>query len=412
MDDQGSIYNSRSNIDIAYLHAITCPNSEANTFDAVWSASALSYKVNTTFFVKSIKGSKKALYDYYYLNDSPLKIRSMNTQRIPEYFLKKYKNYFGWLISAFLKFGYVWKSARSKKTIITRDPKLLRYFGLLRGHKKWLKDCCLIYEAHDPFGYDPNVFQDRNPFEQDQQIVKAASNFDIILCNTQTLAEDLEAWSGGLVKPIVTRLASKLPRLENPPVIKFKDEILVGCIGTIDRLRGVDILIQSIPYLPKNYKVRIIGRFRHDKGMSPNWLAELTDDPQIRDRLDLQIVDHILDVAAEIDQCDILVQPASSNLFYFRYANPLKTYGYMARGKPIVVGDAISFHETLSDGENAIFYNLTPKDLSEKLIMLVNNSDLANKIAIGAWSSSAEYTYEHRAESVLNLIQDVTKYYS
>lgn len=396
---------TKQNIKLVYLHSMTFPNNEANAFDAVWTASALEeFGVDTTFVMKSLLTSHEQFLDYYYIPGSKLNLVSLRPQWLPERFLLKRKNYFADLVQAYLRFMPSLAFSKKKKILYMRDPQLLRYFGLLREKGKWQRNWLLVYESHDPFGYDPNKFLDQNPFQNDPEIIKAALNFDLILTNSQALSSDIDAWTNGLIKVKVIMLASPLERLNNPPKIGFGKEIVLGYIGTIDKLRGVDILINALRHLPANFRVRIVGRFHQESGFDPSWLQDLSQDVTIKDRLDLILTDHIDDVAEEIDRCDIVVQTASHDIHDSKYATPQKAFGYMIRGKPILVGDVPGHKELFEDGVNALCYQLDPKSLAERAVYLVDHPVLAQRIATGAWEQSANYSFTRRAQDILKKV--------
>lgn len=390
---------------IAYVHSMTFPNNEANAFDAVWTADALEATgAETTFVMKTNLVSRSELLDYYYIPHSKIRLTSLKPRLLPERFLLNHQNYYAELVSLFLQVSPPFLMTNKQKVLYVRDPKLLRYFGLLREKAAWLRNWTMVYESHDPFGHDPNVFLDRNPFEDDQEIVRAAANFNLILTNSEALAQDTESWTAGAIKPKVVNLASPLERPDQPPRIEFEEKIVLGYIGTIDKLRGVDILINSIRYLPENFRVRIVGRFRQEAGIDPGWLHQMCEDEQIKDRLDLVLTDRIEDVAAEIDRCDVLVQTASNDLHDSKYATPQKAFGYMIRGKPILVGDVPGHQQLFREGENALYYQLNPRSLADQALFLVNQAGFAQKIASGAWEQSAGYTFSRRANEILNLV--------
>ncbi len=260
---------------VAYVHSMTFPNNEANAFDAVWTADALeAASAETTFVMKSLMVNREEFLDYYYTPNSNIRLASLKPKWLPERFFLNRKNYYAELVSLFLLFSPRFLFTNKQKVLYLRDPKLLRYFGLLREKTSWLRKWIMIYESHDPFGHDPNVFLDRNPFEDDKDIIQAASNFDLILTNSEALSQDTETWTDGVIKPKVVDLASPLERPNEPPIVEFGDEIVLGYIGTIDTLRGVDILIKSLRYLPANFRVRIVGRFHKEPGVNPK-LVEL-----------------------------------------------------------------------------------------------------------------------------------------
>lgn len=394
-------------IKIVYLHSMTFPNNEANAFDAVWTASALQEAgIDTTFMMKSLVVPRQQFQSYYYIPGSKLDLVSLRPKWFPERLLKKHQNYFADLVRAYLRFSLRFAFSNKQKILYMRDPKLLRYFGLLREKSDRLQNWLFVYESHDPFGYDPNVFLDQNPFKNDPEIIRAASNFDLILTNSQALSRDIDDWTNGVIKPKVITLASPLERLNNPPTICFGEEIVLGYIGTIDKLRGVDTLINSLRYLPANFRVKIVGRFRQESGVNPKWLHNLSQDPSIKDRLDLVLTDHIKDVAEEIDRCDIVVQTASHDILDSRYATPQKAFGYMVRAKPILVGDVPGHQELFKEGVNALYYQLDPQSLAERAEYLVDHPDLAQSIANGAWEQSADYSFSRRAKKILRRIDE------
>jgi glycosyltransferase involved in cell wall biosynthesis len=406
----------REDIKIAYIHTMSFPNNEANAFDAVWTAAVLTDKVDTTFFIPRLKTSVRNVKNYYYISGSPLRFQSMYLNFIPDRFLLKNRNYYEKMLFAYLRYHPAWSGYEGQKVIYIRDPKALRFWGLQREHQKWLRDWIMIYEAHDPLGFDPNKFQDNNPFiaeeEPERQLgrdaVKAAMNFDAIICNSKVLAEDLKTWTDNKLNPHVITIASPLQRLTSSPQIHFGEKIIIGYIGTIDKLRGVDILLEAIKLLPQNCSVRLVGRFRHESGVNPNWLTKYTSDPANKDRLDINIMDHIADVTTEIDRCDILIQPASHDVLDSRYATPQKAFGYMARGKPIIAGDVPCNRDLFKDGKSAVFYHINPQGLADCIVNLVINSNKAEEIAIEAWKQSIDYTYSRRANDILSL---VTRYF-
>lgn len=393
---------------VAYVHSMTFPNNEANAFDAVWTADALeAASAETTFVMKSLMVNREEFLDYYYTPNSNIRLASLKPKWLPERFFLNRKNYYAELVSLFLLFSPRFLFTNKQKVLYLRDPKLLRYFGLLREKTSWLQKWIMIYESHDPFGHDPNVFLDRNPFEDDKDIIQAASNFDLILTNSEALSQDTETWTDGVIKPKVVDLASPLERPNEPPIVEFGDEIVLGYIGTIDTLRGVDILIKSLRYLPANFRVRIVGRFHKEPGVNPNWLNYLREDISINDRLDLILTDRIDDVAGEIDRCDILVQTASYDVHDAKYATPQKAFGYMIRGKPILVADVPGHRQLFTEGENALYFALDPQSLAERALLLVNNRDFAQKIASGAWIQSADYSFSRRARDILKMVESV-----
>jgi len=401
-------------IKLAYVHSMTYPSVEANALQAIKMASAFSTLVDTTFIMPGLKTSKLVLQHQYDLPDSPLKIRSLYLERFPNMLRSNYDKF----ISLYIRFHPSWVMFKGQKILYVRDPRELNFWGLQREHQAWLRDWIFIFEAHDVVGLDPSQFQGSNPFDlingiegqRRQELLRALLNFDLVVCVTQALADDLNSWSNNKIRTQVVRHASSLQRVPRPPQIRsFDHKIVLGYIGTIDQYRGVNLLLDAMRLLPQNYSLRLVGRFRQEKGVDPNWLNKYMEDPQISTRVDVIGAVPTREVAAEIDRCDIVLQPASSDLIDARYASPMKSYDYMVRGKPIVAADVPGHHELFRDGENAILYRLEPECLAESIKRLVNHPDLAEKIATAGWEQSIEYTYQRRAAKILSFVLSVAK---
>ena len=401
------------NIKVAYIHDVDFPSAEANALDAVWTASALSRKVDTTFFMPRMKTSKSAFRQYYDIPASPLHLQSMYLDYLPDRFFIKNRNYYEQVLSFFLRYHPGWMGFQGHKILYIRHPKELLFWGLQREHQKWLQGWILCYESHDPLGLDLSKYHETNPFEIKngkeggyiQKVLRGAKNFDLIICNTQVLADDLESWSHNLIRPYFIPIASPLPRLSEPPRIRsFGGKIVLGYIGTIDQYRGVNILLEAMHYLPDNYTLRIVGKFRQENGVDPNWLSKCMEDPHISTRVEMKGPVPFHDIKKEIDQCDIVLQPASTDILDSRYATPQKSFDYMVRGKPIVAGDVPCHRELFQNGKTASLYHLDPQSLADCVVNLVKEPAMAEQIARGAWEQSATYNFTRRTDDILSLV--------
>ncbi len=413
-----SSHKKNMQIKIAYVHAMEFPCPEANAFDAVWTASALSEKVDTTFFMPSLSISKKSMRQFYDISPSSLRLQSMYLDFIPDRFLIRFPNYYEQILAFYLHYHPDWVGFHGQKVLYARHPRQLLFWGLQRARGHFWKEWTLCYESHDPLGLDPNKFRGANPFELKdgqegqyrQSVLRAAMNFDFIITNTQVQTDDLHSWTNNALKTHFITLASPLPRLPSPPQVQFFGEkVILGYIGTVDQYRGVNILLEAMRFLPERYTLRIVGRLRQELGAKPDWLNVYMRDPQIGPKVDLNIVDSISDVAAEIDRCDFVVQPASGDVLDSRYTAPLKSYGYMVRGKPIIAGDVPCHRELFQDGKAAMLYRLDPKSFAESVIYLVNNPELAERIARNSWEQSADFNFHRRADDILSLVRCTTE---
>lgn len=401
------------NYKIAYVHTMYYPSQEANALQAIKMAAAFSKINDTTFFIPRKNIVNKKLKQHYAITDAPLNIHSMALNRFSFGF-----NYHQYVLSYF-RFHPSWAVSKGSKILFVRVPKELIFWGLQRERHEWLKKWTFVYEAHDISGLDLDQFKEHPTFDghhideknSSQVIWRALRNFDLVICVTKTLADDLTLWSSNTIQPHVIRHASPLTRVSKPPVINFSEKkIVIGYVGTIDHYRGVNVLMEAIRLLPQNFRLRLVGRVRQEKDVDPNWLEHYMKDPRISNKVELIGAVPVGKVAEEIDRCDILVQPASSDIIDSRYASPLKSYDYMVRGKPIIVADVPCHHELFCENINGYFYRHDdPKHLAEVVEFLVNDPKQAQRISHNNWEQAIDFSYDIRAKRILGLVDDLRK---
>lgn len=399
---------------IAYVHPRQYPSLEVNALQALRMASAFAEKSDTTFFTPRLHGTINNLKLIYDIPGSPLKIRPMLFNYVPDRILIKQRNYFERAVSQYLSLHPKWKSHAGQKVLFVRDPRELLYWGRQKAINPKFKDWLFIYEAHSTIGLRPNeasdhpIFISENEVEAQYQndILAALKGFDIVICVTQAMTDALLEWTDDSVKPFLVRHASPLPRSAVPPNIHFGDKITLGYIGQISQYKGVKFLLDAMKHLPEHITLKIVGRFVEEENVASDWLRNYTEDPLLCGRIEIREPVPIAAVANEIDSCDIMIQTASSAVRNARFEAPLKSFDYMVRGKPIIAADVPCHRELYGEGINALLYKLDAAHLAKQISRLVNDVVLAQKIAHGAWAQSVDYSYSRRAETILTIIEN------
>lgn len=111
------------------------------------------------------------------------------------------------------------------------------------------------------------------------------------------------------------------------------------------------------------------------------------------------------DIPIYLSAADVLVLPNSGKERKSRlYTSPLKMFEYMASGRPIVASDLPSLREILNNESTIFFEPDNPRDLAEKINMLLNNDNLARSISAQALKEVKQYSWEERAKKILNFI--------
>jgi len=382
-------------------------------------AALASITENTTLFVHDLSAEEAQIKQQYGIAASPLRILSMRSQSWPNVLYRNSMSRFitfNSLVTFNLLTRSFWRKKSSTKVIFVRSRLERLYWGYLipyirSVHKKWI----FVYEAHDVAGIrPPEAVLNGNPFcegggKRHQRALRSMINFDLIICVTKSLADNLRDWSHGMLNPYVVRHASAVPRIEQFQAPKFNDKVVLGYIGTIDLVRGSDILIDVMSELPRHFSLRLVGRIPGKHGDDlPSWLKKRFDTIKTDGRIKFVPPIPVNKVAQEIDRCDILLQPASDDVISLQYRAPLKLFDYMVRGKPIIAADVPCHKEMLQDGVNACLYRHGEVEhLASCIQSIVNFPDKAKGIAREAWEQSVDYTYHSRARRILELIESI-----
>ena len=124
----------------------------------------------------------------------------------------------------------------------------------------------------------------------------------------------------------------------------------------------------------------------------------------------LRFVDRVpnTEVPLWIRACDVVTIPWPWTEFSAYYTSPMKLFEYMAAGVPIVATDLPSIHEVLRHGENAWLVEPGNSEaLAEGIHAVIENPELAKRLAEHARQEVEKYTWERRAASILSFLGDI-----
>ena len=118
------------------------------------------------------------------------------------------------------------------------------------------------------------------------------------------------------------------------------------------------------------------------------------------------------EVSAYLFASDCLVIPptAAPLVRHGRTVLPMKTFSYLAAGRPIVAPDLPDLREVLHHQENALL--VPPDDVEESAAAIrsaVFDRSLAEKLGSGARRDAAHFTWRARAERLSVFLQNLCK---
>ena len=92
-----------------------------------------------------------------------------------------------------------------------------------------------------------------------------------------------------------------------------------------------------------------------------------------------------------------------------RDTSPMKLFEYMASGVPVVASDVPSLREVLNKRNSFLAPPNDPKALAEEVRGILSNPDEAEARASAARIDVEAYTWDKRAEDMLNFLKQRTK---
>ena len=189
----------------------------------------------------------------------------------------------------------------------------------------------------------------------------------------------------------------------------LKNEKILGYIGSIRRIEGIEILLQAIKIIKQ--KVKDITLLIIDPG-DPIYIKELRT---ITEKLDIK--NNIKFIGSvpnnEIDDyysiVDICIIPRL-NLRVNQFVTPLKPLEAMAMGKLLITSDLPALRELVKpkiSGE--LFEAENYKELAEKLLFYLNNQEMINKIGKKARDYVVtHYSWNNIIKKYLSLYNSLT----
>lgn len=172
--------------------------------------------------------------------------------------------------------------------------------------------------------------------------------------------------------------------------------------GSFKYWKGVDVLIKSIKFIKSNnFKILLIGGHGEDRDRIEKLILENAINNKI-------VVDGFLSQKELINilKCsDVGVIPNIKTPISEKYTSPLKLFEYMICGLPIICANLPSMKEILINERNCLFFETeNEKDLANKIDDLLKNNIFRRKLSINNIQDAKEYTWDGRAEKIINII--------
>jgi glycosyltransferase involved in cell wall biosynthesis len=196
----------------------------------------------------------------------------------------------------------------------------------------------------------------------------------------------------GFSPDVIDKIKTKAT-LQTSNNINFK----VGYVGTLSPHQGVDLLAEAISLVTEkspHIELIIIGdgllkrnllKFCREKGIK----CEATG-----------FIPH-KEALAKMLSLDVLVAPRRRTAITETII-PIKVVEAWALGIPVIVTCHKAFKIRYHDLEDVVYCEPKPEDIADKIILLLQNKDLRNRLQRRGPELAREYSYDTTAEKLLN----------
>lgn len=177
---------------------------------------------------------------------------------------------------------------------------------------------------------------------------------------------------------------------------------IVMYTGQLFNWKGVDTLIQSVKILPQDALVYVVGGSKTDVDNCKKEIPEASDE-----RIVFIPFQQHSEIPIWLRASDVLILPnTGKQKVSLYYTSPMKLFEYLAAGKPIVASAIPSIMEILNDSNSVLVSPDDPAELAMGINKVFKSADFAKSIAGKASRDSKKYTWEKRAQIIINFFKN------
>ena len=177
------------------------------------------------------------------------------------------------------------------------------------------------------------------------------------------------------------------------------DKKIILYTGHLFKWKGVSVLAEAGQYLDKNCLIIFVGGLERDV---ENFKSQVSGFKNI------SVLGHQphSQIPYYLKAADVLVLPNSAKVKISEYwTSPMKMFEYMASQRPIVASDLPSIREVLNENNAVLVGSDSPADLARGIEKVLKNPNFSVKIARQTFEDVKKYTWEKRAQSILEFIK-------
>jgi glycosyltransferase involved in cell wall biosynthesis len=264
----------------------------------------------------------------------------------------------------------------------------------------------LVYESH---GFAPAVSRERPAMltgasppsslkqarllRREARVWRQADGYATI---TRVLADELVERFGARPALAVVPDGARIDAGRTFAARAIATPAVAGYSGHLYPWKGVDLLLDALTELP-GVKAIVIGGHPAETDLAR--LRKHTAELGLESRVTFTGMVMPRDVAARLEDADVLVLPNPATTASERYTSPLKLFEYLTMGRPIVASDLPAFREIVRHRDNALLFEAgSASALAAAVRAVVGDPALAESLGRRAFETARDYSWDARAE--------------
>ena len=174
-----------------------------------------------------------------------------------------------------------------------------------------------------------------------------------------------------------------------------KKEFVIGFVGRLSEVKGIDCLIKAVSFLNFDYKVLIVG-----DGILRKKCEELADILKIRDHI--IFLGYFSQPSRIYPLFDVLVAPSTSESF------PLTVLEAQAMKVPVISSNIAAFRNILTNFKTAIFFEKEyAKDLADKIKLINTDKELRKRLTNEGFKHVQQFPLDKYLQSLRKIYYEV-----
>lgn len=214
----------------------------------------------------------------------------------------------------------------------------------------------------------------------------------------ESSAIDPVAFPGGISRDVARK---KLNLPEKGKIVSY-----IGNFHTLGLEKGLDIIVQSIPIVTREYKDVSYYFVGGPMSYADGYISSLKKDEVDKRHYFFFDRQAYKDIYLWLAAADVLVMPLPDHPRFSKNTSPMKIFEYMSSGRPMVITDLPAFRGVLEHEKNVLLVPTNDVEtFSDAILRLLQDSVLANELAENAYIDVQKKTWDARAERIVQWIE-------